>query len=185
MRRPITCSPSRSKSSAICTRRWSPMKRPTQLDPNDPDLVLNLGLTAWNTGNMNGAERMFRLYIETRPDSARGLQQSRQRHARSRQHRGGDRNHPRRDLSHSRSADAVEHARDHPVRGRTRRRRPRLLRRSAEARSELRPRLAQSRLQLCASRPLRGIALGLQLRAVALDQPSRAHRGACIRAASA
>ena len=43
-----------------------------QLDPNDPDLVLNLGLTAWNTGNMNGAERMFRLYIETRPDSPEG-----------------------------------------------------------------------------------------------------------------
>ena len=42
------------------------------LDPNDPDLVLNLGLTAWNTGNMAGAERLFRLYIETRPDKPEG-----------------------------------------------------------------------------------------------------------------
>ena len=43
-----------------------------QLDPNDADLVLNLGLTAWNTGNMDGAERMFRHYIETRPGSPEG-----------------------------------------------------------------------------------------------------------------
>ena len=43
-----------------------------ELDPNDPDLVLNLGLTAWNTGNMAGAERLFRLYIETRPDKPEG-----------------------------------------------------------------------------------------------------------------
>src|SRR5262245_11616032 len=43
-----------------------------QLEPNDPDLILNLGLTAWNTGNMDGAERMFRVYIETRPDSPEG-----------------------------------------------------------------------------------------------------------------
>src|SRR5215213_744621 len=43
-----------------------------ELDPNDPDLLLNLGLTAWNTGNMAGAERLFRLYIETRPDKPEG-----------------------------------------------------------------------------------------------------------------
>jgi tetratricopeptide (TPR) repeat protein len=43
-----------------------------QLDPNDPDLILNLGLTAWNTGNMDGAERLFRVYIEARPDSPEG-----------------------------------------------------------------------------------------------------------------
>ena len=43
-----------------------------QLEPNDPDLILNLGLTAWNTGNMTGAERLFRLYIERRPDSPEG-----------------------------------------------------------------------------------------------------------------
>src|SRR5262245_49513626 len=43
-----------------------------ELEPNDPDLILNLGLTAWNTGNMDGAERMFRVYIETRPDSPEG-----------------------------------------------------------------------------------------------------------------
>jgi tetratricopeptide (TPR) repeat protein len=43
-----------------------------QLEPNDPDLILNLGLTAWNTGNMAAAERLFRLYIETRPDKPEG-----------------------------------------------------------------------------------------------------------------
>jgi tetratricopeptide (TPR) repeat protein len=43
-----------------------------QLDPHDPDLILNLGMTAWNTGNMDGAERMFRLYIEIRPDRPEG-----------------------------------------------------------------------------------------------------------------
>ena len=43
-----------------------------QIDPDDLDLVLNLGLTAWNSGNMTGAERMFRLYIERRPDSPEG-----------------------------------------------------------------------------------------------------------------
>jgi len=42
------------------------------LDPNDPDLVLNLGLTAWNTGSPSAAERLFRLYIETRPDKPEG-----------------------------------------------------------------------------------------------------------------
>lgn len=47
-------------------------ERAFQLEPNDPDLILNLGLTAWNTGNMDGAERMFRVYIETRPDSPEG-----------------------------------------------------------------------------------------------------------------
>ena len=43
-----------------------------QLDPNDPDLVLNLGMTAWHTGSMEGAERLFRLYIEARPDAPEG-----------------------------------------------------------------------------------------------------------------
>jgi tetratricopeptide (TPR) repeat protein len=43
-----------------------------QLDPNDPDLVLNLGLTAWNTGSLDAAVRLFRLYIETRPDKPEG-----------------------------------------------------------------------------------------------------------------
>jgi tetratricopeptide (TPR) repeat protein len=43
-----------------------------ELEPNDPDLVLNLGLTAWHTGSMEGAERLFRLYIEARPDAPEG-----------------------------------------------------------------------------------------------------------------
>jgi tetratricopeptide (TPR) repeat protein len=43
-----------------------------ELEPNDPDLILNLGLTAWNTGSMDAAERLFRLYIEARPDKPEG-----------------------------------------------------------------------------------------------------------------
>jgi tetratricopeptide (TPR) repeat protein len=43
-----------------------------QLDPNDPDLLLNIGLTVWNAGNANGAESMFRQYIEKRPESPEG-----------------------------------------------------------------------------------------------------------------
>jgi tetratricopeptide (TPR) repeat protein len=42
------------------------------LDPNDQDLVLNLGLTAWNTGNTSAAERLFRMYMEARPDAPEG-----------------------------------------------------------------------------------------------------------------
>jgi len=43
-----------------------------QLEPDDPDLLLNLGLTAWNLGMLEGAERMFRLYIEKKPDRPEG-----------------------------------------------------------------------------------------------------------------
>ena len=42
--RPFMCSPWRWSAWAICTRRSSPMSAPSQLDPNDPDLLLNLGL---------------------------------------------------------------------------------------------------------------------------------------------
>jgi tetratricopeptide (TPR) repeat protein len=42
------------------------------LDPNDPDLLLNLGLTAWNQKLIDEAANMFRLYIGARPDSPLG-----------------------------------------------------------------------------------------------------------------
>lgn len=42
------------------------------LDPDDTDLLLNLGLTAWNLNMLDGAEHMFRLFIEKRPDHPAG-----------------------------------------------------------------------------------------------------------------
>jgi tetratricopeptide (TPR) repeat protein len=47
-------------------------ERAFQLDPNDPELLINLGLTAWNLKLTEGAARMFRLYIEANPDSPLG-----------------------------------------------------------------------------------------------------------------
>ncbi len=47
-------------------------ERAFELDPNDTDLVLNLGLTAWNLELLDGAERMFRLFIEKRPEHPAG-----------------------------------------------------------------------------------------------------------------
>ncbi|MGA7675004.1 MAG: tetratricopeptide repeat protein [Rhizomicrobium sp.] len=47
-------------------------ERAFQLDPNDPSLALDLGLTAWNQNMKEGAERMFRLYIQACPDSPLG-----------------------------------------------------------------------------------------------------------------
>src|SRR5580704_16145371 len=47
-------------------------ERAFALDPNDPDLLLNLGLTAWNQKLMPEAEKMFRLFIGARPDSPLG-----------------------------------------------------------------------------------------------------------------
>src|SRR5262249_50060642 len=43
-----------------------------ELDPDDTDLLLNLGLTAWNLNFLEGAERIFRLFIEKRPDHPAG-----------------------------------------------------------------------------------------------------------------
>ena len=43
-----------------------------KIDPNDPDLLLNLGLTAWNLKMIEGAEKMFQLFIAARPDSPLG-----------------------------------------------------------------------------------------------------------------
>jgi tetratricopeptide (TPR) repeat protein len=47
-------------------------ERAFALDPNDPDLLLNLGLTAWNQKLIDEAANMFRLYIGARPDSPLG-----------------------------------------------------------------------------------------------------------------
>lgn len=42
------------------------------LDPDDPELLINLGLTAWNLKMQEGAAQMFREYIGRRPDSPLG-----------------------------------------------------------------------------------------------------------------
>jgi len=47
-------------------------ERAHKLDPADPELLINLGLTAWNLKMIDGAEKMFRLYIAACPDSPLG-----------------------------------------------------------------------------------------------------------------
>jgi tetratricopeptide (TPR) repeat protein len=47
-------------------------ERAFAMDPNDPDLLLNLGLTAWNLKMIDAAAKMFRLYIAACPDSPLG-----------------------------------------------------------------------------------------------------------------
>ena len=47
-------------------------ERAFQLDPEDPELLINLGLTAWNLKLTEGAANMFRLYIEAKPNSPLG-----------------------------------------------------------------------------------------------------------------
>lgn len=47
-------------------------ERAFQLDPEDPELLINLGLTAWNLKLTEGAEKMFRLYIAACPASPLG-----------------------------------------------------------------------------------------------------------------
>ena len=42
------------------------------LDPADPDIYSNLGLTAWRLQMFEAAEKMFRLYIQMRPDMPNG-----------------------------------------------------------------------------------------------------------------
>ncbi|HEY1707364.1 MAG TPA: tetratricopeptide repeat protein [Rhizomicrobium sp.] len=42
------------------------------LDPSDPELLINLGLTAWNMKLRDIAETLFRHYISARPDSPLG-----------------------------------------------------------------------------------------------------------------
>lgn len=43
-----------------------------QLDPNDPELLINLGTMAWKLKFEEGAAKMFRLYIASNPDSPIG-----------------------------------------------------------------------------------------------------------------
>ena len=47
-------------------------ERAFELDPEDPELLINLGLTAWNLKLTEGAARMFQLYINTCPNSPLG-----------------------------------------------------------------------------------------------------------------
>ena len=47
-------------------------ERAFQIDPNDPDLLLNLGLAAWKRKFKDGAVRMFNLFIAANPNSPLG-----------------------------------------------------------------------------------------------------------------
>jgi tetratricopeptide (TPR) repeat protein len=47
-------------------------QRAFELDPQDPELLINLGLIAWNMKQIEGAARMFSLYIDACPDSPLG-----------------------------------------------------------------------------------------------------------------
>ena len=47
-------------------------ERAFELDPDDPDLLINLGLTAWSLDVRDGAVDMFQRYIVLRPDSPLG-----------------------------------------------------------------------------------------------------------------
>ncbi|HTW35512.1 MAG TPA: tetratricopeptide repeat protein [Rhizomicrobium sp.] len=47
-------------------------ERAYELDPEDPDLLINLGLTAWSLKMQDAAVAMFRRYIALRPDSPLG-----------------------------------------------------------------------------------------------------------------
>ncbi len=47
-------------------------ERAFALDPGDPELLINLGLAAWNLKLTDGAARMFSLYIQACPESPLG-----------------------------------------------------------------------------------------------------------------
>ncbi len=47
-------------------------ERAFQLDPADPELLINLGLTAWNQKLTEGAAKLFELYIAACPNSPLG-----------------------------------------------------------------------------------------------------------------
>ena len=47
-------------------------ERALKLDPNDADIYLNLGLVAWRLRMLEGAERLFRICVQLRPDSPMG-----------------------------------------------------------------------------------------------------------------
>jgi len=47
-------------------------QRAFELDPEDPELLINLGLIAWNMKQIDGAARMFSHYIDACPESPLG-----------------------------------------------------------------------------------------------------------------
>jgi tetratricopeptide (TPR) repeat protein len=47
-------------------------ERAFALDPSDPELLINLGLAAWNLKLTEGAAKMFSLYVEACPESPLG-----------------------------------------------------------------------------------------------------------------
>jgi tetratricopeptide (TPR) repeat protein len=47
-------------------------ERAFELDPEDPELLINLGLAAWNLKLNDGAHKMFQLYIAACPESPLG-----------------------------------------------------------------------------------------------------------------
>lgn len=47
-------------------------ERAFQLDPGDPELLINLGLTAWNLKMTKDAAKLFHLYVEACPQSPLG-----------------------------------------------------------------------------------------------------------------
>jgi tetratricopeptide (TPR) repeat protein len=47
-------------------------ERAFMLDPNDPELLINLGLTAWNLKLTEAAAKMFKLYVDVCPNSPLG-----------------------------------------------------------------------------------------------------------------
>lgn len=47
-------------------------ERAFALDPSDPELLINLGLAAWNMKLVESAAKMFRLYVDACPDSPLG-----------------------------------------------------------------------------------------------------------------
>lgn len=47
-------------------------ERGLEIEPGNPDLMLNLGGTAWTMKLYDGAAKMFRLYIAARPDEPHG-----------------------------------------------------------------------------------------------------------------
>ncbi len=47
-------------------------ERAYELDPDDPDLLINLGLTAWSLKMTDAATELFRRFIAVRPDSPLG-----------------------------------------------------------------------------------------------------------------
>ncbi|MDE1937474.1 MAG: tetratricopeptide repeat protein [Alphaproteobacteria bacterium] len=47
-------------------------ERAVALDPDDPELLIDLGMTAWNLKMKEGAVKMFEMYIAARPDSPLG-----------------------------------------------------------------------------------------------------------------